>query len=271
MAAKSSAGSGASKGPIPVQALSRGLGILSQFTARDPALSLAELSRRTGLHRATVYRFAKTLQAEGFLTQDTAAGVYRVGPAWAAALYTLGSNSVLADILSRDLKSLAEATGQGASISVRKGDHVQIINVVPVSNDDAPELPASSLVPLSEHALVHARVHLAYSSEDTRQRMTAVPVTRHTERTVTDKAVIRAQLEQTAAEGIAYSSDEFRKGLSAMAVPIFSKGDMVAALGLLIPSQRFTDDRTEGFARELRMAAAMMGRRLDEYFYRLLP
>jgi IclR family pca regulon transcriptional regulator len=271
VAAKSSEEPAAGKGPIPVQALSRGLGILSQFTAQDPALSLAELGRRTGLHRATVYRFVKTLQAEGFLTQDAAAGVYRVGPAWAAALYTLGSNSVLADILSSDLKMLATATGAGASISVRKGDHVQIINVVPVSSDNAPELPASSMVPLSEHAIVHARVHLAYSSEDTQRRMLAVPAVRHTERTVTDKAGLRTLLNKTASGGFAYSCGEYKKGLSAMAVPIFSKGDVVAALGLLIPSEQLTDDRIDSYARELRTAAALMGRRLDEYSCRLLP
>ncbi len=86
-------------GATLVQSLSRGLGILSQFTADSRSLSLADLTRRTGLHRATAYRFARTLEAEGFLTFDPDTNLYSVGPAWAAALYSLGSDNALADIL----------------------------------------------------------------------------------------------------------------------------------------------------------------------------
>lgn len=258
-------------GPEPLRALSRGLGILSQFTAREPALSLSELSRRTGLHRATVYRFVKTLQTEGFLTLDAAAGLYRIGPAWAAALYSMGGNSVLVDILDRDLRQLAETTGEGASLSVRKGDHVQIVDVVSVFDGEAPPFPASSLVPLSNHAIVHSRIHLAYSSDDTKARMTAVPPVRYTDQTVTDRDQIRARLDQAAAEGIAYSRDEYKKGLSALAVPLLFKGDMVAALGLIVHSEHFDDEHVERYTRELRMAAAMMSRKLDENAGRLFP
>lgn len=258
------------KGPAPVQALSRGLGILSQFTAQEPALSLAEISRRTGLHRATAYRFLKTLQAEGFLAFDPGPALYRIGPAWAAALYSLGGNSVLVDVLDNDIKDLAERTGEGASLSLRKGDNVQIVYVVP-TRVDAPTLPTSSIVPLSEHAIVHARVHLAYSSEDTKRRMTAVPAVRHTEKTVTERDEIRTRVDQTAVEGIAYSCDEYKMGLSALAVPIFFKGNIVAALGILTHTQNFDQVHREWYTRELRVAAAMMSHKLDESTYRLFP
>jgi DNA-binding IclR family transcriptional regulator len=251
------------KEPAPMQVLSRGLGILSQFTAQDPALSLSELGRRTGLHRGTVHRFVKALQAEGFLTLDAATGLYRVGPAWAVALYSLGGNSILSEILNHDLQMLAETTGESASLSVRRGDQIQMVNVVSTSSSFVPARTASSFVPLSEHAMVHPRVHLAYSSEDTRRRMLAVPAIKHTDRTVTDRAAIEARLAQTAAEGIAYSRGDYRKGASAVAVPIFSLGDVVAVVGLIVPSERF-DDNLERYTRELRGAAAVMGRRLDE-------
>lgn len=255
----------ADSGPAPVQVLSRGLGILSQFTAQEPALSLAELGRRTGLHRATVYRFVKTLEAEGFLMLDSDTGLYRVGPAWAAALYLLGGNSILSEILDHDLKILAETTGESASLSVRRGDQVQMINVFSPTSSFMPTPPPSPFVPLSDNAMVHSRIHLAYSSEATRRRMTAVPPVRYTEQTVTDRAAIEARLAQTAAEGIAYSREEYKKGACAIAVPVFSKGTVVAALGLVIPIERF-DDRRDRYSRELRAAAAVMSHRLDQGF-----
>ena len=253
-------------GPSPVQAVSRALLILGQFSAHDPALSLADLGRRTGLHRTTVYRLVRTLEAEGFLALDGDAGVYRVGPAWAASLCSLGGNLILSDILSQDLQKLADATGEGATLSIRKGDQVQIFRAISASSSFAPVLPASDILPLSAYWSVHARIHLAYASEGTRKRMTAVPAIRFTEKTVTDRAEIIAGLAQTVTDRIAYSCEEHRKGVCPMAVPVFSKGEVVAAVGLFIPIERFDDEHIERYTRELRATAEAMGRRLEKGF-----
>jgi len=251
------------EGPAPMQVLVRGLRILSEFTAAQPALSLAELGRRTGLHRATVYRFVKTLQAEGYLALDVTTGLYRIGPAWATALYSMGGNSVLSEILDHDLQELADVTGESASLSVRKGDQIQMVNVVATRGSFAPVPPESPFLPLSEHAMVHARIHLAYANDDTKRRMLAVPAVRHTDNTVTDRATLKARLDRAEAEGITFSRSEYRYGAAAMAVPVFSQGDMVAAVGLVIPVERYDSD-LERYERLLRDAAAVMGRRLDE-------
>jgi DNA-binding IclR family transcriptional regulator len=251
-----------------VQSVSRALRILGQFSAQDPALSLAELGRRTGLHRTTVYRLVRTLEAEGFLALDGDAGAYRVGPAWAASLCSLGGNPILSDILSQDLQVLADSTGEGATLSVRRGDQVQIFRVISASSSFAPVLPPSELVPLSAYWNVHARIHLAYSSEDTRNRMSAVPAIRYTEKTVTDRAAIIAGLARTAAEGIAYSCEERRQGVCPIAVPVFSRGDVVAAAGLVIPVERFDEERLDRYTHALRATAATMGRRLEGGFTR---
>lgn len=261
--AKSTGEAAPSKGPAPMQVLVRGLRILSEFTADQPAMSLAELGRRTGLHRATVYRFVKTLQTEGYLSLDAATGLYRIGPAWATALYSMGGNSILSEIFEHDLQELADTTGESASLSVRKGDTIQMVNVVATRGSFAPVPPESPFLPLSEHAMVHARIHLAHASEDTKRRMLAVPAVRYTENTVTDRAAIKTRLDRTKAEGIAYSRSEYRYGAAAIAVPVVSQGNMVAGVGLVIPAERYDSD-LQSYERQLRDAAAVMGRRLDE-------
>lgn len=230
-------------GPAGVHVLSRGLSILSQFTAEEPALTLTDLSRKTGLHRATVYRFAKTLESDGYLAYDSESALYSIGQAWAAALYTLGGTGPLKEILNRDLIALAETTGETAALSVRRGQQVQVINVAPVSHFFAARLPESALVPLSENWSVHARIHLAFSG---------------------DSMPVGVRAARTAADGIAYSREEYRAGLCAAAVPVFSRGRLVATVGLVIPVERFDDANVERFSQELRTAAATMGRRLDQ-------
>ncbi|MGZ6950142.1 MAG: helix-turn-helix domain-containing protein, partial [Ilumatobacteraceae bacterium] len=53
-----------------VQSLSRGLTVLQAFNADRPAMTLADMSRATGLTRATVRRLLLTLVALGFVCTD---------------------------------------------------------------------------------------------------------------------------------------------------------------------------------------------------------
>lgn len=258
---------GESKGQPLVQSLSRGLGILSQFTADSRRLSLADLSRRTGIHRATVYRFVRTLEAEGFLTYDPDAGLYSVGPAWATALYSLGNETVLAEILNDDVHALSKAVGETVTLAVRRGDHVQIISITHSSRLFQPRLPEASLVALNEFWNVNVKVHLAYASEDTQHRMLAIPATRYTDKTLTDRKVIADRLTRIVEEGVAYDFEEQQQGVCAIAVPVFEKGSVVLSLGAVVPVERFGKADVGKLKQALIAASGVMGARLEKAAY----
>jgi DNA-binding IclR family transcriptional regulator len=249
-------------GPSLVQSLSRGLGILAQFTADDKTLNLAELSRRTGLHKATVHRFVKTLEAEGYLT-SVAAGVYTIGPAWAMSLYALGSETVFAEILASDLLALAETSLETVALGVRQGDKVRIMHVLPPGRSFIPVLPPGHLHPLHATWNVHSQTLVAFAHEDLRRRMLALPQTRYTENTVIEPRAVEAKLEQVRREGVAYDREEFHAGTCAVGVPVSARGKVAAALALVVPVERFTEETVGVCIRQLRTAAEGMGKRLD--------
>lgn len=250
-------------GPSTIQSLERGLRILAYFAADSRSLSLAELSRKTGLHKATVYRFAKTLENEGYLDYDPTSGVYSIGPAWAMALYALGAHTVYAQILEVDLRALAESSLEAVAFGVRRGEDVHVVHVLPPARSFIPTLPANRLHPLSATWNVHCQILLAHSDEDTKRRMLAVPQTRYTANTVVDPEVARVRLARVLAEGVAYDREEFNPGTCAVAVPVMRRGRAVAALALIIPVERFTEDAVPRFVEQLRAAAADMESRLD--------
>jgi IclR family transcriptional regulator, acetate operon repressor len=252
------------KGGRLVQSLSRGLGILSQFTAESPSLSLAAISRRTGIHRATVYRFVRTLEVEGFLTCDPDSGLYSVGPSWATALYSLGGDTVLAKILNDDLHALSAEIRETVSLATRRGDQVHIISVTHSDRIFAPRLPQAALIPLNATWNVHSKILLAHASKDTQRRLLAIPARRYTKHTLTDKTSISAVLETVAKDGVALDLEEHQIGVCALAVPVFVKGAVVLALGSVIPVERFSESDRERLSDELKVAAGRMGGRLEK-------
>ena len=103
-----------------VNAVIRSLSLLEAFGLTDPQLSLAELSRRTGLHKTTALRLARTLAAHQYLVQKDD-GQWRLGRAagWLGACYQ--SAFRVQDEIEPVLRDLSIQSGESASFYVREG------------------------------------------------------------------------------------------------------------------------------------------------------
>jgi DNA-binding IclR family transcriptional regulator len=104
-----------------VIAVTRALRLLEAFGTTDPQLSLAELSRRTGMHKTTALRIARTLALDQYLVQKED-GTWRLGRAagWLGACYQATFN--VQEVVEPVLRELASKTGESASFYVREGD-----------------------------------------------------------------------------------------------------------------------------------------------------
>jgi len=103
-----------------VEAVDRALRLLEAFQEPGEAISLAELSKRTGLYKSTILRLMGSLQEFGFVLRR-ANGTYRLG----ASLWRLGSlyqqDFIPAELVRPELRALAKATGETASFYVQDG------------------------------------------------------------------------------------------------------------------------------------------------------
>lgn len=95
--------------------------ILEAFGVNDGSLSLAELSRRTGFHRSTVLRLARTLALDDYLAQRPD-GTWRLARSagWLGACYQATFN--VHDVVEPVLRELSDATGESATFYVREGN-----------------------------------------------------------------------------------------------------------------------------------------------------
>lgn len=104
-----------------VIAVTRALSLMEAFAVGESTLSLAELSRRSQMHKTTVLRLARTLALSQYMVQADD-GQWRLGPAagWLGARYQAGFD--VNRVVEPTLHELVEATGESASFYVREGD-----------------------------------------------------------------------------------------------------------------------------------------------------
>lgn len=104
-----------------VAAVERALSILTAFEGDELYLPLAELARRTGMHKPTVLRLARTLASARFLVKRDD-GAWRLGPAagWMGSRYQAQFD--LDSAIEPILRELTAATGESASFFVFEGN-----------------------------------------------------------------------------------------------------------------------------------------------------
>jgi len=104
-----------------VATLDRALAILAAFTDDMPCLSLAEISRRTGLYKSTLLRLLASFQQAGLIEQNDD-GDYFVG-VMAARLANLHQHAMRgSNLIMTAMQKLVAATSESANFYVRRND-----------------------------------------------------------------------------------------------------------------------------------------------------
>ena len=104
--------------PQGAQAALRAVRLLKLFSNERPEMSLAELSRASGLNKTTTHRLLRALQSESLVDRNPATSAYSLGP----GLMALGVQALASSDLRRRvrpvLRSLARETGETATLEI---------------------------------------------------------------------------------------------------------------------------------------------------------
>lgn len=225
-------------GPDFLEALARGIGILSAFNAEKRQMSLSDVARAADLPRATVRRSLYTLVQLGYLESD--GKLFRLTPkvlGLAAAYLGSGGNAAA---LQLTCDRLCAALDEACSAAVLDGDMAMM-----VAHASPPRYLSSApgigfRVPAYCSAL--GRVLAAGLDEAARAALlkTMNPVAL-TPKTVTAKTELLTLIEKAARDGYALSDQEVEIGFRSIAVPVRRfDGRVVAALNIGIRIERAT-------------------------------
>jgi DNA-binding IclR family transcriptional regulator len=214
-------------------AADRVLDILEFLEAQDEPQTLTQIVQGLGLPKASAHRLLTTLRTRGYIEQARARGGYGLGLRVLRLAARARERLDLASVAQPFLKQLAEATGESCQLSVRSGSQALCIARAVSPSHPGVSLTGSvgSVFPL--HAAAVGKVLLAYAPAAERDLYLARPLTAYTPHTHVAPDALAAELDSVCLAGLARDREEYKRGLSAIAAPIFDEaGDVVAALAL---------------------------------------
>lgn len=245
-----------------VQSLARAFGIMEEVARSREGISLAELSKRVGLHNSTTFHLVKTLVSLGYVRQIKDGKRYRIGrPLFALAASALDEIEMVS-LATPVLEDLSRETGESGHFAVRMGD-----SVVVVARTAAPgafQLTERVGVVRPAHCTALGKVILAALRADQLDRFFArTELTAVTPKSITEPDILKKDIEEVRRSGIAFDDGEFNPEVRCVGVPVKDfTGQVIGAIGISGPIWRLSIQSLQGRAAIVQAAA----RRLSAEF-----
>jgi len=224
-----------------IQVIERMFALIDVLASREEAISLKEISERTGLHPSTTHRILNDL-ATGRFVDRPEAGNYRLG----MRLLELG-NLVKARLSVRDaalapMRELHKLIQQPVNLSVRQGDEIVYVERAYSERSGMQVVRAiGGRAPL--HLTSVGKLFLAVDEpQKVRAYATRTGLAGHTRNSITQLPVLERELSKARQYGIARDNEELELGVRCMAAGIHDdQGRLVAGLSISAPADRLDE------------------------------
>lgn len=224
-----------------VQVLERMFALLDVLASRDDAMTLKEVSERTGLHPSTTHRILNDLTIGRFVERPEA-GSYRLG----MRLFELG-NAVKARLSVRDaalapMRELHRLIQQPVNLSLRQGDEIVYVERAFSERSGMQVVRAiGGRAPL--HLTSTGKLFLA-AEDDNRVRSYAARtgLAGNNRNSLTRLPDLMRALALARETGVARDNEELELGVRCMAAGIYDDQiNLVAGLSISAPADRLDD------------------------------
>lgn len=236
-----------------IRALDRALALLHHL-ARARGLGLSDIARIADEAPATVYRMLTTMAQHRIVELEAGPQLWHIGPgafqlgAAFAARTDLGALAapVMAELTARLGETVTLAIPQeGAMLILRHADSAQALRA---------HLPMGMRLPL--HASASGKALLAFGPAEILETLLDASLKPLTGATITNPALLRADLSGARKQGHASDDQEFIEGLRSVAAPVRGpEGQVIAALAITAPTIRFTPGAFARFGQAAQNAA----------------
>jgi len=224
-----------------IQVIERLFSLMDVLASREEAISLKEISEKTGLHPSTAHRILNDLTIGRFVDRPEP-GSYRLG----MRLLELG-NMVKARLNVRDaalapMRDLHKLIQQPVNLSMRQGDEIVYIERAYSERSGMQVVRAiGGRAPL--HLTSVGKLFLSVDEPmKVRSYATRTGLSGHTKNSITQLPVLERELSKVRQYGIARDNEELELGVRCIAAGIYDdQGKLLAGLSIAAPADRLDE------------------------------
>ncbi len=224
-----------------IQVIERLFSLMDVLASREDAISLKEISEKTGLHPSTAHRILNDLTIGRFVDRPEP-GSYRLG----MRLLELG-NMVKARLNVRDaalapMRDLHKLIQQPVNLSMRQGDEIVYIERAYSERSGMQVVRAiGGRAPL--HLTSVGKLFLSVDEPmKVRSYATRTGLNGHTKNSITQLPILERELSKVRQYGIARDNEELELGVRCIAAGIYDdQGKLLAGLSISAPADRLDE------------------------------
>ena len=224
-----------------IQVIERMFALIDVLASREEAISLKEISDRTGLHPSTTHRILNDLAVGRFVDRPES-GSYRLGMRLLELGNLVKGRLNVRDVAFQPMRELHKLIQQPVNLSVRQGDEIVYIERAFSERSGMQVVRA-----IGGRAPLHlTSVGKLFLANDDPQRVrayaTRTGLSGQTKNSITQLPAMERELSKVRQFGMAHDNEELELGVRCMASGIYDdQGKLVAGLSISAPADRLDD------------------------------
>lgn len=225
----------AENGTTGIQAIDRTFRIVEAMSELE-GVGVTELANRVDLPKSTVHHHLLTLERAGYVVREN--DEYRTGLKFLQVGERARKQHALYRVAHPEVEKLADKTDEISGLMVE--EHGEGVFIYRDSGSEAAHIDTGIGDRVPIHCTALGKAIMAHLPDGRREEI----IDRHgltqiTENTITDRDVLRDQLEETRERAIAFDDEERLNGLRSVAAPIFDgTGHVIGSISVAGPTHR---------------------------------
>lgn len=219
---------------------SRVLDILELLAQTRTGCTMAEISRHLQAPKSSLFPILHTMVDRGYLRLDGASQCYLIGQQAFLTGSAYENTKPVYDYINGLMEGIVRECQETCHLGILTEGSILYIakkespNPIMLRSHIGQRLPAYC-----------TGIGKALLSGHNRKEIAALypgPLERYTENTLTDREDLLQELQEARQNGFAYEHSELTEGVCCVAVPLCSRGKVIAALSVSVPEFRATDE-----------------------------
>lgn len=252
---------GMSRPDYAIAVLAKALNLLDLLEEHQPQ-SLTELSRRSGIHKATAYRILANLENRGYVERDDSVGPYRLGFHLMRLGMRVTAGLDLPAVARPILERLQSEFNETVNLAVPGERGVVYIEIL----ESAQGLRMAATVGAQDpfHSTALGKAMLAFwPASRLDEFLESTPLTARTTSTIVQAGTLKSELRRIRLRGYAVDNEENEPGARCVAAPIFDRtGSVIAAVSISGPASRLKPTHITGMTGSVMSACRQISIRL---------